>query len=134
MEETKIRKKRKKWTSNDITLVILASFSLVWLGIFAYTPMFGVALAFKDADMKLNVWEALFNSQWVGFYNFREFLIDPNFKSVILNTLGLNLLGLLINFPAPILFALLINEIESRRYRSAVQTIANFPHFISWTV
>ena len=134
MKEKILNNKKKKWSYNDWILVFFASLGLLWLGVFAYAPMFGVALAFKDADMELNVWDALMNAEWVGFYNFREFLIDPNFKSVMLNTLGLNVLGLLINFPAPIIFALLINEVDARKYRSGIQTIANFPHFISWTV
>ena len=128
------KKKRRKWDINEKTLVVLASLGLIWLGVFCYAPMFGAALAFKDADMRLDVWDALFTSEWVGFYNFREFFIDPNFAPVFWNTLGLNTISLLINFPAPILFALLINEMRLKKVRSAVQTVANFPHFISWTV
>ena len=84
------KKKRRKWDINEKTLVVLASLGLIWLGVFCYAPMFGAALAFKDADMRLDVWDALFTSEWVGFYNFREFFIDPNFAPVFWNTLGLN--------------------------------------------
>ncbi len=128
------KKKRKGFSSNEKMLIVLASLGLAWLAVFAYAPMFGVLLAFKDADMQLNVWDALFHSDWVGFDNFRQFFIDPSFRSIFWNTLGLNSIGLLINFPAPIIFALLINEIRLRRFRAGVQTVANFPHFISWTV
>lgn len=133
-EETQKKKKSKHWNKNDITLFVMASLGLAWLAVFCYAPMFGVLLAFKDADRKLDIWNALLWADWVGFANFKEFLIDPNFSSVFWNTLGLNVINLLVSFPAPILFALLLNEIRFRRFRVGVQTVANFPHFISWTI
>lgn len=129
-EETQKKKKSKHWNKNDITLFVMASLGLAWLAVFCYAPMFGVLLAFKDADRKLDIWNALLWADWVGFANFKEFLIDPNFSSVFWNTLGLNVINLLVSFPAPILFALLLNEIRFRRFRVGVQTVANFPHFI----
>lgn len=132
---TKIKKKRHKITSQEIIVTIFASLGLIWLLIFAYLPMFGVALAFKSADRKIDLWgELLKTNNWVGFENFKEFLIDPKFKNVFVNTVSLNLINLAINFPAPIIFALLINEVTHKKFKSGVQTIANFPHFISWTV
>ncbi len=128
------KKIRKKWTSRDVTLLVMAGLSVVFLLIFAYAPMFGVLLAFKDGDYKLNLLGAITDAPWCGFDNFKAFLLDPNFADAIVNTICLNLIMLVINFPAPILFALLINEVRSARYKKTVQTITNFPHFISWVI
>jgi len=129
------RKKKHKITKQDLVITGLASLGLVWLFIFAYLPMFGIVLAFKDADRKINLWnELLAIDNFIGLDNFREFLIDPKFKSVLLNTVSLNAINLIITFPMPIIFALLINEVQHKRFKNGIQTIANFPHFISWTV
>lgn len=127
-------KKKRKWNSRDITLVAMASLSVIFLAVFSYAPLFGLALAFKDGDYKLNLLNAITETDWVGFKNFEAFLMDPNFVDAIKNTIGLNLIMLLINFPAPIIFALLINEVRHGPYKKAVQTLTNFPHFISWVI
>jgi putative aldouronate transport system permease protein len=103
---------------------------IIFLFIFAYIPMYGILIAFKDYDMFLGVTE----SPWIGFAHFREFFVDPNFAQVLRNTLAINSLGLLFGFPAPILFALLLNEITSSKFRRFVQTISYLPHFVSWVV
>ena len=128
------KKIRKKWTSRDVTLLVMAGLSVVFLLIFAYAPMFGVLLVFKDGDYKLNLLGAITDAPLCGFDNFKAFLLDPNFADAIVNTICLNLIMLVINFPAPILFALLINEVRSAHYKKTVQTITNFPHFISWVI
>ena len=133
MEKTGLKKKRK-WNSRDITLVAMASLSVIFLAVFSYAPLFGLTLAFKDGDYKLNLLNAITKTKWVGFENFEAFLIDPNFVDAIKNTIGLNLIMLLINFPAPIIFALLINEVRHSAYKKTVQTLTNFPHFISWVI
>lgn len=133
MAKTCLRKKRK-WSGRDTTLVIMASLSVVFLAVFSYAPLFGLTLAFKEGDYKLNLLNAMLETDWVEFENFEAFLLDPNFMDAIKNTIGLNLIMLLINFPAPILFALLINEVRHTPYKKAVQTLTNFPHFISWVI
>ena len=132
--QTEKGKKKKPWNRRDVTLVAMASLSVVFLAVFSYAPLFGLALAFKDGDYKLNLLKAINDAKWVGFDNFKEFLLDPNFVDAIKNTIGLNLIMLLINFPAPIIFALLINEVRHAKYKKAVQTLTNFPHFISWVI
>ena len=128
------RKKFKRWTSRDVTLFAIACLGIAFLAVFSYTPMFGVVLAFKDGNEVLNVFRAIFMSDWVGFDNFKEFILDPKFVDVILNTLGLNLIMLCINFPAPILFAILLNEVQHSKYKKTIQTISTFPHFVSWVI
>lgn len=128
------RKKKKKWTGRDITLVGMASLSLLFLAVFSYAPLFGLVLAFKDGDYGLNLLKTMATAPWNGFENFAAFLLDPNFVDALVNTICLNLIMLLINFPAPILFALLINEVRNKHYKKVVQTLSNFPHFISWVI
>lgn len=127
-----VKKQSKKWSTDDYILVSMASLGIIFLFVFAYLPMLGITLAFKDGDYQLNILNAIFKSEWVGLKNFKTFLTDSNFVDILLNTLGLNVLMLLINFPAPIIFALLLNELKGKKFRGTVQTIANFPHFLSW--
>ncbi len=130
----KTRIRFKKWVARDYVLFAMASLSVIFLAVFSYAPMFGLVLAFKDGDYKLNLLSAITQADWNGFDNFKAFLSDPNFVDAMVNTLGLNLIMLLINFPAPIIFALMINEVRKTRYKATIQTITNFPHFISWVI
>ena len=128
------KRKRKKWTTSEKTIFIMALAGVAFLFVFNYLPMYGVLLAFKDANYALNLQKELFRSDWVGFENFTEFLTDKMFVEVFVNTVCLNLLLLLFNFPMPIIFALLINEVQTRLFRNSVVTITSFPHFISWVI
>ncbi len=125
---------RKKMTKNRWILLFMAGLGLAFLIVFNYIPMFGIILAFKDGDYVINIKDAIFNSKFVGLDNFKRFLTDPEFFGVVWNTLGLNLLSLVITFPAPIIFALLINEIRNAHYKRVVQTISYFPFFLSWII
>lgn len=124
--------KKKRWTPSNVQLMLMVSLGVVFIAIFAYLPMFGLILAFKSGDGYLNVMDAIFKSAWTGFTNFQVFFEDPDFKNVMFNTLGLNILQLLINFPAPILFAILISELPWKKIRKVIQTITYFPYFLSW--
>lgn len=128
------KNKKRKWVKKDYFLFTTALLGLIYLLIFAYGPMVGVILAFKDGNNKLNVLKAMFETKWVWFDNFKEFLQDQKFLDVLLNTLGLNLIMLFINFPAPIIFALLINEVRNKKYKKVVQSASIFPHFLSWVI
>lgn len=112
----------------------MALSGVLFLVVFAYIPMFGLVIAFQNLDYQLDVMKGLFSSPLVGFSEFKEFLLDPNFISIMMNTIGLNLLQLCINFPAPIIFALIINEVMHPKFKSAIQTITYFPYFVSWVV
>ena len=126
------RHPKKKVTHSSITLAWMVALGVIFIAVFAYLPMFGLILAFKSGDGYLNIMDAIFDSEFVGFDNFKSFLNDPDFKNVMLNTLGLNLLQLGINFPAPILFAILLSELPFKKIKKAVQTITYFPYFLSW--
>lgn len=126
------RHKKKKVNRSSRQLLLMVSLGVIFIAIFAYLPMFGLVLAFKSGDGYLNIMDAIFDSSWVGFDNFIAFFEDPDFANVMANTLGLNILQLLINFPAPIIFAILISELPWKKIRKVVQTITYFPYFLSW--
>jgi len=109
-------------------LMVLPAILLILL--FSYVPMYGVVMAFQD--YKLGDFPGA--SQWVGLKQFQILFRDPNFGNMMRNTLAINGLKLLICFPAPILFAVLLNEIKVLPFKKTVQTISYLPHFISWVV
>ncbi|WP_244852514.1 sugar ABC transporter permease [Bacillus sp. J14TS2] len=95
--------------------------------IFNYFPMYGILIAFKDFSAAQGIW----GSDWVGLKYFKTFFNDPMALRVLKNTLLLGLYSLLWSFPAPIVLALLFNELKSKRFKKFVQTVSYFPHFIS---
>jgi putative aldouronate transport system permease protein len=109
---------------------LMALFGVLWMIIFNYIPMYGLIIAFKEYSIIKSISEA----PWVGLMQFKEFLQDDNFWIVLKNTLGISLIKLLIGFPLPIIFALMLNELTSLKFKKAVQTISYLPHFISWVV
>lgn len=127
-----LHSKRRKFFSNNTQLFFIALMGVVFLAIFAYIPLFGLVLAFKEGDNRINVMQTIVNGKWVGFENFKAVFEDYSFKDVFINTISLNSIMLLINFPAPIIFALFLNEIKHRHYKNAIQSITIFPTFISW--
>ena len=98
--------------------------------IFRYVPMWGILIAFKD----YNLYKGFSASPWIGMQTFRQLFALPNFGAIVFNTLRLNLLNLLFGFPAPILLALMMNEIHHRRYLRTMQSILYLPHFFSWVI
>lgn len=111
-------------------LQIMAILGVVWMIIFNYIPMYGLIIAFKEFSIIKSISEA----PWVGMAQFKEFLQDDNFMIVLKNTLGISLIKLIIGFPLPILFALMLNELTSLKFKKLVQTISYLPHFLSWVV
>jgi putative aldouronate transport system permease protein len=103
---------------------------LLFFTIFKYGPMFGLSLAFKDYRPFLG----FIGSKWVGLEHFRRFFSDSTFLTLFSNTLTLSLLNILFNFPTPIIFALLLNEIRNKYFKKFVQTVTYLPHFLSWVV
>ena len=127
-------KKKKRWTRDDYILVAMASLGLIFLAIFAYAPMFGLVLAFKADGEYISILHVINYGSWAGLEQFEAFFTDPQFGDIMLNTLGLNILQLLINFPAPIIFAVLMSELISDKFKKFVQTVTFFPHFLSWVI
>lgn len=98
--------------------------------IFCYYPMYGAQIAFRDYTPKLGI----FHSPWAGLKHFREFFDSVYFGRLIRNTISINLKNLIFGFPAPILFALLLNEVKGQKFKKVVQTVSYMPHFISTVV
>lgn len=123
------KENRKKWKQYRVLLLMLVPGMLYYL-IFHYAPMYGVTLAFKD----FRIMEGILGSPWAGFKHFEMIFSDPYFYAVLKNTLIISLYKLIFGFPVPIVFALLLSEIASVRYKKLVQTVSYLPHFISWVV
>jgi putative aldouronate transport system permease protein len=98
--------------------------------IFKYAPLFGIVIAFQDYDPFSGFW----HSPWVGMGQFKELFQTPDFFGLLKNTMLLSAMNLFLFFPAPIILALLMNEIRLRFLKSSMQTIVYMPHFISWVV
>jgi len=111
-------------------IYLLLILPLAYLFIFSYGPMGGLVIAFKSYKFALGI----FGSPWVGLANFRRFLQSYNFIQVLRNTLTLSFYSLLVNFPVPIIFALLLNAMPSRGYQKVIQTVTYVPHFVSTVV
>lgn len=104
--------------------------AIVWFFVFCYLPMYGVVIAFKNYRMA----DGIMGSAWVGVKHFEVLFKQPKFLQVMRNTINISVLRLLFGFPAPILLALLLNEVRSSRYLRVVQSISYLPHFMSWVV
>ena len=109
-------------------LIILVPF--IWLIIFAYVPMYGLIIAFKEFFPNLG----MIGSPWVGLVNFRNFFTSYQFPIVVRNTIGINVYTLLAGFPIPIILALSINNAGSRIFKKTVQMVTYAPYFISTVV
>lgn len=120
---------RKDWIRNRSLYIMVIPVLLFYL-LFHYKPMYGAIIAFKDYTPALGVSK----SPWVGFANFTRFLKSVYFVRLIRNTILLSLYNLIFGFPAPIILALLLNEIRSKHFKNITQTITYLPHFISLIV
>ncbi len=129
-----VKRKKTNWRRFNWQIFLMAMAGVVFLAIFAYIPMIGIAMAFKNLDYSMNVMKDLMTKPWVGFENFVKFIRDAQFKTVMLNTLSLGVLELVITFPIPIFFALMLNELRSEKFKRVIQTTTYFPCFISWVV
>lgn len=116
------------WDHRVLYLFVLPL--IVWLILFQYQPMYGATLAFKDYKYNLGIT----GSPWVGFKHFEKFITSPEFWTTISNTLVISGMKLLICFPAPILLALLLNEVRSTKFKRTIQTMSYLPNFVSWVV
>ncbi|MDP4153475.1 MAG: ABC transporter permease subunit [Bacillota bacterium] len=103
---------------------------IIYYIVFKYLPMAGLVISFENYRPA----RGLFHSDWVGFKQFIDFFSSPFAWRIIRNTITINLQSLVFGFPAPIILALLLNEIQAQRYKSTLQTLSYLPHFISLVV
>lgn len=120
----------RRWFAHNWRLYVLLLPGLTWLILFCYVPMYGVLIAFKSFNPRLGI----LGSQWVGLKYFAQYLSTGYAYTTIRNTVVLSLLQLAIGFPVPIIFALLLNQVNGTRIKKIVQTTSFAPHFISVVV
>lgn len=112
------------------TVYLIALLCLSYYFIFCYAPMGGILIAFKNYRPAIGI----LKSDWVGLKHFKEFFSSYYFTRLFRNTFLINLYDLFWGFPAPILLALLLNELTSSKFRRVVQTITYLPHFVSQVI
>ncbi len=119
----------KNYRQNPLLYWMLAPV-LLYVLIFNYVPMFGLVISFQDYSLTRGV----MGSKWIGLKNFEDFFSSMYFGRTLGNTLILSGLDLLVCFPAPIILALMLNEVSHLRFKKVIQTVSYMPHFISMVV
>ncbi|WP_410771785.1 ABC transporter permease [Fontibacillus sp. BL9] len=112
----------------DLQLMVIPALILIF--IFSYIPMYGILIAFQD----YKIGRSFSSSPWVGFKHFIYFFNSPEFGPVMRNTIVISLLKFFIGFPAPVILALMLNEVRKMAFKRVVQTITYLPHFMSWVI
>ena len=128
-KQGKLRGLRKDLRRYSDAYILVIPVVLYYL-LFDYKTMYGVIIAFKDFRPGLGI----FGSEWVGLRNFADFFQSYYFTRLLKNTLTISLSSIVLGFPAPIIFALLLNEIKNMKFKRCIQTISYLPHFISTVV
>lgn len=116
---------RKEW---DLYLMLIPG--LAFLFIFKYTPMYGLIISFQD----FSIFRGIADSPWVGLKHFERLINTDQFFDVLRNTVLISLYKLIFLFPAPVLIAVLLNEIRKMMFKRVVQSVIYLPHFISWVI
>jgi putative aldouronate transport system permease protein len=111
-------------------LYIMCIPGIVYFFLFRYLPMWGILIGFQD----YNIFRGFNASPWVGMKHFVAFFKASNFSTLMINTLVLSLYSIVFAFPAPILLALFLNEIQSKLFKRTIQTMIYVPHFVSWVI
>ncbi|RAV21859.1 ABC transporter permease [Paenibacillus contaminans] len=124
------KKSKRVYRKTLFSLYLLLAPVFVLTFIFKYIPIYGIIIAFED----YSPFKGFFNSPWVGLKHVKYFLSDESFWTVMNNTLILNFYDMIFGFSAPILFAILANEIMNKSFKRVAQTISYLPHFLSWVV
>ena len=114
----------------DKVLLLFFLPCFIWMLVFCYAPMGGLVIAFEDYKLSKGIW----GSKWVGLKYFKKFFGDYYFFRILRNTFLISLYSILWGFPAPIILALMLNELRNERFKRTVQTVTYIPHFISMVV
>ncbi len=121
---------QKRKIKSNIPLYVLLFPSIILLIMFAYIPMLGLVIAFKDYSPA----NGILNSPWVGFKYFTQFFNSVQFGTTMMNTLKISIYSILVGFPLPILLALLCNQLRTGKFKKVFQVTTYLPHFISTMV
>lgn len=134
MKKEEPKRRRARWRKQDTELTLLALPTTIWYILFCFLPMFGIIIAFKNFKISGGFLSNVFNSPWSGWKNF-EFLFKSNDAWVtIRNTLGYNLVFILLGILIPVTLALMIGRLHNRRASKVYQTMMFLPYFLSWVV
>ena len=117
----------KKHLKSYWQLYVLLLPAVIYIIIFAYQPMYGAQIAFREFSIKKGIW----GSDWVGLKHFERFVTSSVFWPLLKNTLGISIYSLVAGFPAPIIFAFMLNELTMNKLKKTMQMITYAPHFIS---
>jgi putative aldouronate transport system permease protein len=128
--DRRLGRKRFRFLRNDWELYALLLLPMIFVLIFKYGAYIGLSVAFKD----YKILKGFFASKWNGFDNFAKVFAARDFTRAFRNTLLLNGLDLVLGFPAPIILALLLNEVRARSFKRVTQTLLYLPHFLSWVI
>lgn len=120
---------KRYWKNNWVLHAFLIP-GMLFLIIFRYAPMYGITIAFKNFSIVKGIW----NSPWVGLKQFEYLLKSRDFWRVLNNSLSISVLRMVCGFPAPLLLALMLNEMRAMKYKRTMQTILYLPHFLSWVI
>ncbi|WP_219834617.1 sugar ABC transporter permease [Paenibacillus sp. R14(2021)] len=134
--DTKSERKRlrTRWRTQDTELTLLALPTTIWYILFCFLPMFGVIIAFKNFKIFGGFLSNIIHSEWSGFKNF-EFLFKSNDAWVVIrNTLGYNLIFIILGIAVPVILALMVGQLHSRKASKVYQTMMFLPYFLSWVV
>ncbi|MBE9914560.1 sugar ABC transporter permease [Paenibacillus donghaensis] len=132
--KTKSKRLRTRWRKQDVELTFLALPTTVWYILFCFLPMFGIIIAFKDFKISGGFLSNVLNSPWSGFKNF-EFLFKSNDAWIIIrNTLGYNIIFIILSIVIPVTLALMIGMLHNRKAGKVYQTMMFLPYFLSWVV
>jgi putative aldouronate transport system permease protein len=123
-------RKKSHYFQRTWMLYLMLLLPMAFFVVFRYVPMTNIVIAFKDYNIFRGVWA----SPWVGGKWFSQAFHSRDFFLALRNTLTLNFLDLLVGFPAPIILAILLNELPFRRYKKVTQTLVYLPHFLSWII
>lgn len=129
MVSAKTKKRLGKFKRN-LPLHLMLLPGVILIAVFCYIPMGGIAIAFQD----YKVTKGILRSEWVGLENFRFLFSYPNFGQIMKNTVFIACSKLVLGLIAPVVFALLLNEIKHARYAKIVQTLVYLPNFLSWVI
>lgn len=125
-------KLKRFWKNRQLTVMALPGF--VWFVIFAYLPLVGIVIAFKDYRIFGDFFDNLFNSKWVGFENFQFLFSTNDAAEMIRNTIGYNAIFIVLNILIPLILAIMLGSLLNKRTSKVYQTLMFFPYFLSWVI
>ena len=130
---TKGKLRRRSLIGNRYQYYIMLLPAIIAVILFDYIPMYGINVAFREYRFDTGIFAAPWEG-WNNFAFFKKFFLWHNFWDLIRNTVVISGIKLILGFPVPIIFALMLNELRNLRFKRVVQTISYLPHFISWVV